>query len=65
MVIFLAEGLTKGEAHPESDEKIEQRIFSLKEIESRMRTGSIRDAKSIAGILYYAHCAARKPGGRK
>ncbi len=65
MVIFLAEGLTKGMAHPESDEKIEQRIFSLKDIESRMRTGKIRDAKSIAGILYYAHCMARKRTRRK
>ena len=56
MVIFLAEGLKWGKAQPESDEKIELRIFSLREIKEWMRAGKIRDAKSVAGILYYAHC---------
>ena len=56
MVIFLAEGLKAGKAQPEADEKIVIRIFSLREIESWIRAGKIRDAKSVAGILYYAHC---------
>ncbi len=61
MVIFLAEGLKLGKAQPEADEKIEMRIFTLREIESWIRAGKIRDAKSVAGILYYAHCMrARK-----
>jgi ADP-ribose pyrophosphatase len=60
MVIFLAEGLKLGKAHPEADEKIELRIFSLSEIEDWMRAGKIRDAKSVAGILYYAHCMRGK-----
>ena len=59
MVIFLAEGLKLGKAQPEADEKIELRIFSLRQIESWIRAGKIRDAKSVAGILYYAHCMAR------
>ena len=46
MVIFLAEGLTKGEAQPEEDEKIEARILTLREIERWIRSGKIRDAKS-------------------
>jgi ADP-ribose diphosphatase len=54
MEIFLAEGLTKGESRPEDDEKITHRIFRLAEIERWIRTGKIRDAKSVAGILYYA-----------
>jgi ADP-ribose pyrophosphatase len=54
MVIFLAEGLTKGQAQPEEDERITQRIFTLKELERWIRSGKIRDAKSVAGILYYA-----------
>jgi len=63
MVIFLAEGLKLGKAHPEADEKIGLRIFSLSEIENWMREGKIRDAKSVAGILYYAHCLrGRRPG---
>jgi ADP-ribose pyrophosphatase len=56
MVIFLAEDLKVGKAQPEADEKIVIRIFSLREIEKWIRAGKIRDAKSVAGILYYAHC---------
>jgi ADP-ribose pyrophosphatase len=62
MEIFLAEGLTKGIARPEHDEKITQRIFTLREAEERIRSGEITDAKSIAGILYYSRFAA---GGRQ
>jgi ADP-ribose pyrophosphatase len=53
---FLTEGLKAGKAQPEADEKIVMRIFSLPEIESWIRAGKIRDAKSVAGILYYAYC---------
>jgi ADP-ribose pyrophosphatase len=60
MMIFLAEGLTKGEAHPEEDEKITQRIFTLQEAERWIRRGKIRDSKSVAGILYYAKTYAPK-----
>lgn len=62
MVIFLAEGLKAGKAQPEADEKIVIRIFSLREIESRIRAGTIRDAKSVAGILYYAHGMRNRRG---
>jgi hypothetical protein len=48
--------LKAGKAQPEADEKIVMRIFSLPEIESWIRAGKIRDAKSVAGILYYAYC---------
>ncbi|HXZ14298.1 MAG TPA: NUDIX hydrolase [Candidatus Sulfotelmatobacter sp.] len=54
MVIFLAEGLTKGPANPEPDEKIWMRPFRLHKALNWIRKGKIRDAKSIAGILYYA-----------
>jgi ADP-ribose pyrophosphatase len=60
MVIFLAEGLTKGPARPEADEKITQRIVTLREAESWIRSRKIRDAKSVAGILYYARFLALK-----
>jgi len=60
MDIFLAEGLTKGKARPEADEKITQRIMTLSEIEGWMRSGKICDSKSVAGILYYATFVARK-----
>jgi ADP-ribose diphosphatase len=54
MWIFAATGLKQGAANPEEDERIEARRFSLREAEKMIRTGKLRDAKSIAGILYYS-----------
>jgi ADP-ribose pyrophosphatase len=53
MFILLAEGLTAGEAEPEEDEKIISRAYSRQHLEEMIRTGKLRDAKSIAGILFY------------
>ena len=53
MYLLLAEGLTAGEAQPEEDEKIEVRPFKLKELKQMIKSGRLKDAKSIAGILYY------------
>jgi len=53
MYILLAEDLTAGEARPEEDEKIVSRAYNRKQLEGMIRTGKLRDAKSIAGILYY------------
>ncbi len=53
MFILLAEGLTAGKAEPEEDEKIVSRAYRRKQLEGMIRRGTLRDAKSIAGILYY------------
>jgi ADP-ribose pyrophosphatase len=53
MYILLAEGLKEGEAEPEEDEKIEVREYQAKELKQMIQKGKLRDAKSIAGILYY------------
>jgi len=53
MYILLAEGLALGQAEPEEDEKITAKSFTRGELESMIRRGKLRDAKSIAGILYY------------
>src|SRR5260370_27835902 len=53
MFLLLADGLTEGEAEPEEDEKIVSRAYKRTELEKMMRGGKLRDAKSIAGILYY------------
>ncbi len=53
MFILLAEGLTAGEAQPEEDEKIISRAYNRKQLEEMIRGGKLRDAKSVAGILYY------------
>lgn len=55
MDIYLAEGLTKGKAHPEDDEKISQKIVTLAEAERWIRRGKICDAKTISGLLYYSN----------
>jgi len=54
MYILLAEGLTPGPAQPEDDEKIISRAFTVDKLKQMMKTGKLRDAKSIAGILYYS-----------
>ena len=53
MFLLLAEGLTPGQAEPEEDEKIISRAYKPKQLEEMIRTGKLRDAKSIAGLLYY------------
>jgi len=53
MFILLAEGLTPGRAQPEEDEVISSRAFAPVELERMIRRGRLRDAKSIAAILYY------------
>jgi ADP-ribose diphosphatase len=53
MFLILAEGLTPGKAEPEDDEKIVSRAYNSKQLEEMIRKGVLRDAKSIAGILYY------------
>jgi ADP-ribose pyrophosphatase len=53
MYILLAEGLREGKAQPEEDEKIEVRSYQTKELKQMIHKGKLRDAKSIAAILYY------------
>lgn len=74
MVLYVARNLRAGPAHPEADERITARAFSFREMEDWIREGKLRDAKSIAGILYYlrfcagpiqAPRAATRPSRRK
>ena len=53
MYILLAEKLTAGEAQPEEDEKITAKAFRRAELERMIRKNVLRDAKTIAGLLYY------------
>jgi len=54
MWIFLATSLTEGIARPEDDEKITSKRVSLAAAEKMIQNGTVRDAKSVAGILYYS-----------
>ena len=53
MTIFLATGLTAGDATPMEDERIETRWFTARELKSWIQSGKIVDAKTIIG--FYRH----------
>jgi ADP-ribose pyrophosphatase len=53
MSILVAEGLTLGKAEPEEDERIKAKAFTRAELEKMIKRKTLRDAKSIAGLLYY------------
>jgi len=53
MQIYLAEGLTLGQAQPEEDEYIECRMVPLSEALRWIETNKIVDGKSIIGLLHY------------
>lgn len=54
MKVFVAEGLTAGDAHPEDDEDIELRLVKLSEILKAIRKGGIMDGKTLSCVLLYA-----------
>jgi ADP-ribose pyrophosphatase len=54
MWIFAATGLRQGSAQPEEDERITAKKFSLGALEKMIVRGQLRDAKSVAAILFYS-----------
>ena len=57
---MLAEKLTPGEAQPEEDERITVKTFQPAALERMIRLNVLRDAKTIAGLLYYFRFSAGK-----
>jgi ADP-ribose pyrophosphatase len=53
MTIFLATGLTAGEASPMDDERIETRWFTAKQIKAAIDDGEIVDAKTMLGYFFW------------
>jgi ADP-ribose pyrophosphatase len=51
MTIYLATGLTAGQATPIEDERIEARWFTAKQVDDMIREGKILDAKTNIGFL--------------
>ena len=51
MTIYLATGLTAGEATPMDDERIETRWFTPKELAQMIQRGKIEDAKTMVGFM--------------
>ncbi len=60
MTIYLATGLTAGEAKPMEDERIATHWFTAKEIDDMIRTGKILDAKTTIGFLKWKRYFAGK-----
>jgi len=59
MSVYLATGLRSGEAQPEDDEMIFKRLVPLKVAVGMVVRGTIRDAKTIASVLWLDHVSAR------
>jgi ADP-ribose pyrophosphatase len=59
MALFVAKGLVRGAAKPEEDEFIRKRLFPLPAAVKMVNAGKIRDAKTIAGILWLAQHKAK------
>jgi ADP-ribose pyrophosphatase len=53
MTIYLAEDLRPGEATPEEDEVIHSILVPLPKALDMVMNGTIRDAKTIAGLLWF------------
>lgn len=51
MHLYRATGLRPGRAEPEADEALEVRAFSRRELERMLRRSSLRDAKTVLGVL--------------
>jgi ADP-ribose pyrophosphatase len=60
MLVFLAEGLVAGPAHPEADEHIEIRLVKLSQIVKRIERGEILDGKTLTSILLLARKLDKK-----
>lgn len=60
MQVFLAEGLTAGEAEPEEDEVLEVVLVPLSEVLHMIDTGKILDGKTLVSVQLYARLRAKK-----
>lgn len=61
MAIYLARRLKRGTAQPEEDEVISKRLFPLPAVLRMLDKGTIRDGKTITGVLWLAATHAQKP----
>ncbi len=62
MTIYLAQGLTAGEARPEADEFITWKLTPLSQMLRMVWSGKIEDGKTIAGVLWLAEWMRRRSG---
>ena len=60
MQVYLAEGLTPGDAQPEPDERIQIYLVPLSEVLRLIDSGEIRDGKTLVSVMLYARLKAGK-----
>lgn len=65
MAIWMATGLTPGEAAPEEDENIRVRFFPLSQAVRMVLNHTIEDGKTISGVLWLAATRARRQPSQK
>jgi ADP-ribose pyrophosphatase len=53
MQVFLAEGLTLGEATPEYDEQLEIEMISLSKLLGMIEAGRVHDGKTLISVMLY------------
>jgi len=53
MTIFVATGLAEGQSNPMEDERIETRWFTPRELSGWIKSGKIKDAKTLIGFCRY------------
>jgi len=61
MAVYLATGLSAGEAEPEDDEIIHKRMLPLSTVVKMILKGTIRDAKTISSVLWLDHVTRTRP----
>ena len=53
MQVYLAEGLTPGEAQPEEDESIDVAMVPLSKVLQQIQSGKILDGKTLVSVMLY------------
>ena len=57
--VYLAQGLSQGQDHPDEDEYLNLVRMPLDEAVERVRRGEITDAKTVIGLMMAADCLKR------
>jgi ADP-ribose pyrophosphatase len=66
MQVFIAEGLTLGDAEPEYDEQLEIEMMPLSKLLSMIEKGKIYDGKTLISVMLYDRLRqAEKKSNRK
>ena len=53
MQVFIAEGLTLGEAQPEYDEQLEIEMIPLSKLLGMIEEGKLHDGKTLISVMLY------------